>query len=379
MPCQLAGGRATMKLFRLCTEQIRLHEPLPWNVRNEAGQLLLSQGYLLADAAQLATLVERGVYVDQEAFEATQTNLPRLEPAALWADINQRVDTLLGQPLQHLRFAEGVGAVSDNIRQSLQHDPDAGMFEVVNQDHRSYAVSHAVQTAFVASLTAERFGLSATERQTLSNAAITMNLGMLSMQNTLHTQALPLTPQQRAMVDGHGTQSRAMLERAGVTDADWLRTVERHHVRTDDKGLPTDRSDLNQLACIVHHADVYLAKISARTYRPALPAHVAARELFVKCGGAQNPYATALIKEIGIYPPGSGVKLANGDTAVVVRRGEQAHMPQVQSLIAADGRPYPSALPRDTSLSPFKVVDAIPRGQVRLALKRKASAVQPAA
>ena len=36
-----------MQLLRLCAHQIQLNKPLPWNVRNEPGQLLL--GHVLAD------------------------------------------------------------------------------------------------------------------------------------------------------------------------------------------------------------------------------------------------------------------------------------------------------------------------------------------
>ena len=61
-----------MKLLRLCATQIRLNEPLPWNVRNEPGALLLSKGFLIKEQHQIDTLLDRGVYVDQEEFEAQQ-------------------------------------------------------------------------------------------------------------------------------------------------------------------------------------------------------------------------------------------------------------------------------------------------------------------
>ncbi|MFN7369254.1 MAG: hypothetical protein ACK5SG_03355, partial [Burkholderiales bacterium] len=56
--------------------------------------------------------------------------------------------------------------------------------------------------------------------------------------------------------------------------------------------------------------------------------------------GGHNPIATILIKEIGIYPPGSFVKLANGETAIVVRRGEAANSPVVAALSSGSGIPY---------------------------------------
>ena len=90
----------------------------------------------------------------------------------------------------------------------------------------------------------------------------------------------------------------------------------------------------------------------------------------MKAGGADNPYAAAIIKEMGIYPPGSFVKLANGDTAVVVRKGDTAVTPQVHSLISADGWVFPDSKLRDTAKAEFKVTASVPRGNVMLTLNR---------
>lgn len=57
-------------------------------------------------------------------------------------------------------------------------------------------------------------------------------------------------------------------------------------------------------------------------------------------GGANNPFAAAIIKPMGINPPGTCVKLANGETA---------NTPVVRSLISADGWVYPE--PRAASAS----------------------------
>ena len=58
-----------MKLLRLCTQHIRLNHPLPWNVRSEPGQLLLSKGFVLTSQAQIDALMARGMFVDQDEYE----------------------------------------------------------------------------------------------------------------------------------------------------------------------------------------------------------------------------------------------------------------------------------------------------------------------
>lgn len=364
-----------MKLLRLCANQIRLNEPLPWNVRNEPGALLLSKGFLIKEQHQIDTLLDRGVYVDQEEFEAhqraTKAARPKADPFALWAAILKQVGSLLRGHADNPHFVDDIGRMSGHIHGAMKQDVEAGTFEMIYADHTSYAVAHSLQTAFVSSLVAERFGWSETERTVLVRAALTMNIAMLDLQNLLSQQTTPLTPQQKAEIASHPARGREILEQAGVTDQDWLSTVADHHVTPDGGALPQDDRSRNQLACMIHYTDVYLAKLSPRASRPALASNTAARELYLSAGGANNPYTAAIIKEMGIFPPGSFVKLANGDTAIVLRRGESANTPQVQSLISADGWVFPDPHFRNTAKPEFKVVATVPRSNVMLHLDRK--------
>ena len=368
-------GVASMKLLRLCANQIRLNEPLPWNVRNEPGALLLGKGFLIKEQHQIDTLLDRGMYVDQEEFEAHQRAIravkQKQDPFALWATILKKVGSVLRNHTDNPNFAQEIVTVSSVINGAMKQDVEAGTFEMIYSDHTSYAVAHSLQTSFVASLVAERFGWSEAERATLIKAALTMNIAMLDLQNLLAQQTTPLTPQQKADISSHPARGREILEQSGVTEVDWLRTVAEHHVTPDGKALPEDGTPRNELACMIHYADVYLAKLSPRASRPALASNTAARELYLAAGGASNPYTAAIIKEMGIFPPGSFVKLANGDTAIVLRRGESANAPQVQSLVSADGWVFPDPLFRNTAKPEFKVVSTVPRSNVMLHLDRK--------
>ncbi|MES2089583.1 MAG: HD domain-containing phosphohydrolase [Pseudomonadota bacterium] len=364
-----------MKLLRLCADQIQLNKPLPWNVRNEAAALLLGKGFLIKEQYQIDTLLDRGMFVDQDEFEAHQRSTraakQKVDPFALWSAILKKEGVLLRTHHDNPQFAQDIVGISGHIQGAIKHDVEAGTFEMIYSDHTSYAVAHSLQTAFVASLVAERFGWSDTDRATLINAALTMNIGMLELQNQLAQQSSPLTAQQKADIEAHPRHGREILEKAGVTNQDWLKAVEAHHVTPDGKGFPDDERSQNQMACMIHYTDVYLAKLSPRASRPALASNAAARELYVSGGGANNPYIAALIKEMGIFPPGSFVKLANGDTAIVLRRGESANAPEVQSLVSTDGWVFPDPLLRDTAKPEFKIVSTVPRSNVLLNLDRK--------
>jgi HD-GYP domain-containing protein (c-di-GMP phosphodiesterase class II) len=381
-----------MKLLRLCQDQIRLGAPLPWNVRNEPGQLLLRKGYVLSNPAQVTALLERGMYVDREEFASAQhetqdASLPgttqreqgaeqaaepeRIDPFQLWTDIQRRADQILFTPQDNPNFRDDVEDMADDIQDVIRADAEAGLFELVSAPADSYAVTHSVQTAFVACLASEHFGWSDSERQTITNAALTMNISILEMQNMLAFQVSPMSARQREAIDKHPLAGREMLERAGVNNPDWLRTVEQHHVTPDGSGLPFERGEISQLAFLIHYADVYLAKISARSSRPALASNLAARELYLRADGANNPFAAAIIKEVGLYPPGCWVRLENGDLALVVRRGEHVYSPQVQSFVDRHGKAYAHPLPRDTANAAFKVKQALPRGQIRVKVNQR--------
>ena len=80
---------------------------------------------------------------------------------------------------------------------------------------------------------------------------------------------------------------------------------------------------------------------------------VAARQLYQEEAG--GPVAAALIKAIGVYPPGDFVRLNNGDAAVVVRHASVGQPILVASIIGANGKPVPGAPRRDTSQPEFTI------------------------
>jgi hypothetical protein len=55
-----------MQLLKLVPSLVKLGEPLPWNVRDAQGHLLLARGHLMETAADLEHVLERGAFVNAE-------------------------------------------------------------------------------------------------------------------------------------------------------------------------------------------------------------------------------------------------------------------------------------------------------------------------
>ncbi len=294
------------------------------------------------------------------------------DPFSAWHGVHARVAHLLRHPGDAAFFIGELDAVTEVILRTVDAAPEASLFEMIyGEEIAGYAVAHSLQTAFVTALVAQRMGWTLRDRQTLVKASLTMNIAMLDLQDTLVRQPTPPTLKQRQDIDSHPQRGRDMLAAIGITDEALLHTVAHHHVTPGGHALPADRSGLSPLACLVHYADVYLAKLSPRATRGAIAINVAARELQTSAGGASNPYVTAIVQEMGIYPPGTFVKLRNGDTAIVLRRGATPDTPLVSTLLRADGTPYLMTQRTDTTEPDHKVVAALPRGLVMLTLNRR--------
>jgi hypothetical protein len=148
-------------------------------------------------------------------------------------------------------------------------------------------------------------------------------------------------------IRGHTQRSVEALQASGVTDPEWLAAVADHHEQPGGGGYPRGVAEVPEMARVLRVADVFMAKISPRALRAPLLPQVAARQLYQSEQG--GPLAAALIKALGVYPPGDFVRLRNGEAAIVVQRTASGNAPVVAVVADAQGRAVPGAPRRDTA------------------------------
>ncbi|HEX7639929.1 MAG TPA: HD domain-containing phosphohydrolase [Burkholderiaceae bacterium] len=337
--------------------QIQPGTPLAWGIRDSNGKLLLARGQSVADAGMLQALLARGMFVDADEMRAAANTRPPPKEGFFgrWRLSSARLNTLLTAPPAQLRGA--LDEVADVLLALSERYPDKVLFQILRHDQtrlNTYGVAHSLHCAAVCCLTSKRMGWDDAQRRTLVSAAMSMNLSMIELQGRLAVQSAPPTSDQRAAIEQHPMRSAEMLRAVGVGDALWLSAVEQHHELADGSGYPTRRTDVSEFAQALHYADVFTAKLSARSTRTPLPANVAARELFTASGG--HPLAAALVKEFGIYPPGCFVRLASGETAIVIHRGASVNTPVVACLTRPNGQPMMRPVRRETTARDSAVV-----------------------
>jgi len=69
---------------------------------------------------------------------------------------------------------------------------------------------------------------------------------------------------------------------------------------------------------------------------------------------------------VGIYSPGTYVRLATQEIAVVVKRGRNTTMPRVAVLINRQGMPTGEPIVRDTSLADFRIQASVPFRDIKI-------------
>lgn len=343
-------------------------EALPFRVLDEAGRLLLNAGQAVASERQFEMLVERGAWAERPAVDevrrargddaAATRDRPVRQPTLfdLWESAVWDLDDLTRRLAKGRVQAPEIEAYAARLTALVDRDVDVALFTCIRQDDPRfalYALTHGLHCAVLGWLTARQLGWPGERALCMVKAALTMNVAMAELQAVMAEQRDPPSKRQLEQIRAHPQASAALLRQAGVADADWLAAVEDHHERPDGGGYPRGTVEVSDLAALLRAADVFMAKISPRAMRAAMTPQLAARQLFQQDGGA--PLATALIRAVGVYPPGSLVALASGEVGAVTHRAVPGRAAQVATLSDRKGQPVAATQHRDTGQAEFAV------------------------
>jgi hypothetical protein len=304
---------------------------------------------------------------DAKAAEAAPARLAPQQALDGWDRLTRQTAIVLRGEAPDAAWVTQFEALLAEQRELARRDPDAALYLLVHMGANEidrYSAHHAMLCSVAAELCAQALGWPAEERDALARAALTMNLSMSAAQDAMTRQAEPLSQTQRDAVSGHGERSAQLLAAAGVADALWLEVVRLHH--DDTARLDGGASPAQRLASLLHRVDLYTAKLSRRASRkPLLPTLAARQTCFDESNHLDAP-GSAILRALGLYPPGSFVRLANGEVGIVVRRGAKAHAPLVAALRRSDGGLYLQPMRRDTMLSRHAVVQGISGTDVKV-------------
>lgn len=360
-----------MNVIKLVRGDIKVDVPIPWGVYDDNDCLLLKAGFVFKSAKKVSEVIKRGVYRDRDIpiNGKVFTSKDVVEDTSSPFILAQDYTVLLGDIFEDIE--DGVLGTEERVIKLARHimwlcdrDMEAAIAIIhLPPTHKKYCLYHSIHVALLSAVLAMRMNISDENRLSMTAASLTSNIGMRNLQELLQIQSHAVTDVQREKIEAHTLTSVKLLSDVGIVDEIWLKAVEQHHEQLDGNGYPHKLKDDEILieASIISIADVYCAKMSGRAGRIKMNVQDALRSFFTdKSGAFSEELSLQLIKELGIFPPGTFVRLANGEIAIVVKRlVGKSNTPIVKGLIGANGNEFSIPLRRDTSDKEYQVMESV--------------------
>lgn len=358
---------------RLSRADIHVGNPLPFSAYDKNGRLLLRKGVVVAFQHQIERLIDDGLFMETTSGNAPAVSPPREELTPVFDEIGslalrlKLIFTSLSGASPAEDIAEQVIVMAQKIHAACARDAEAACAAAHLDFYNSYLLSHHIHSAVLCSLLGHQMDMPNDDLMPVICAALTYDIGLIDMPY-LEKQLEPLSEEQNRVVRRHPLKSVETLKRAGIDNEIWISAVLDHHERLNGKGYPRGLAgDIISIgARMLGLADSYLAMIKSRPFREAKVPLMVTKEIFnEKDSNFGDKLCKSLVKALGMYPPGSIVRLVNGEIAVVKGRSANMMQPHIFSVYDASGMPFMSPRERDSSLDECAVKAPVAHSECR--------------
>ncbi len=329
-----------------------LAQPLPFDVFTRRGVLVCRSGSIWAGRLELLE--------DQQFFRVVDDT---------GGGDCATFDTLVERAREYARIAAVWGGEAndarriDDIAQNLIHLVGTNSALCSGMAMHMPIQSHAIRHSFAVATTAVTLGiwLQLDDRTlvTVARAALTMNVSSLALHDDCATVRGRLEPERRSDIGSHPLlAANRLMETPGI-DARWIDAVEQHHENTDGSGYPygNTRDNIPLEARILRVADVWCALANPGADRILGAPKAIMDEMFRRERRRLDDHALCeLRKRFGTHPPGSLVRLANRETALVTTWTTGAAAPgMVISVLTPSGEIDPRPKVRRTGKQDYGI------------------------
>ncbi|MEW5982392.1 MAG: HD domain-containing phosphohydrolase [Acidobacteriota bacterium] len=265
-------------------------------------------------------------------------------------EARQLYDNAVGQAEQLWYQSAAEGSVDPALAKTVVE----GLAQAVGQNRRAmvaltalcrydnYTFTHMVNVSVLTIAQAQSLGIEGAALRQFGLAGLMHDIGKIKTPAEVLKKTSKLTDDEFTIMKRHPVDGAEILRRQLEMPPLAAVVAFEHHLRVDGTGYPTgvSRTALNVATQLCSIADVYDAMRSQRAYQEAFPTD---RILTVLQQADNQRFDQRLVRRfaqlMGIYPPGSLVRLDTGSIAVVVRtHAPDPARPAVRVLTEPDGR-----------------------------------------
>ncbi len=214
-----------------------------------------------------------------------------------------------------------VGLAAKTLTQSVFRNVDALLSLTALKSYSEFTYTHSVNVCILTLAIAHAQGVTEREAEIIGVGGLLHDIGKAKIPLSILDKPGPLTPEERKVVMSHPIYSEEILRGMGNIPEEAIAIAVQHHEKVNGTGYPYGLTgdQMHPYGSMAAVADIYDALTSARPYKPGLPPHVALRRVFDGRGAEfDTKVVDVFIKNLGIYPIGSFVKLNTGEMGIVV-------------------------------------------------------------
>lgn len=228
-------------------------------------------------------------------------------------------DVVSGRP-RGVRTAQ---KIIDNLLDILgQHQQSRALLNLMGSDdqHEEFFL-HALNVCSLSLLIAHELDLKREEKEKLALGALFHDIGELKFPAEKLLLRGSMSPKERKLfLSTHPKHGVELVQKLPLFPYEALEIIQQHHERLNGSGYPNGKKDnqLCHLAKIVMVADEYDELCHHQDPNRAMIPSDALSYLYVKCRQTLwQDAVVALIRQLGVYPPGSLVQLTNKKIGIV--------------------------------------------------------------
>jgi len=215
---------------------------------------------------------------------------------------------------------EKVTLASKTLVGSVFRNVDALVSLTCIKDYSEHTYTHSVNVCVLTLAIAHASGVTQEEADAIGIGGLLHDVGKAKIPLSILDKPGPLSDEERKIITSHPLYSEEILTQKGDIPDAAIAIATQHHEKVNGSGYPRGLTgdQMHPFGSMAAVADVYDALTAARPYKPGLPPHIALRVVFDGKGTEfSNEVVDNFIKNLGIYPAGSFVKLNTGEMGVV--------------------------------------------------------------
>lgn len=207
----------------------------------------------------------------------------------------------------------------------------------------SYLLAHGVNTAILVSQLYRTYDEGPEhDPEDITLACLIKDIGMVLVPQSYHLHQEDLSEEQQQKLKIHPMISREFLDDIDGDHASAYDLIEHHHENIDGSGYPRSIENLGPDERLLNVCDMFDAMTSPRMWRAPIPPNDAMKYLREDAGeSVDEGWVNHLIRQIGIFPVGTVVRLSNDEPSIVAynnpKRPDKPTVIPVQQLMQSNG------------------------------------------